>query len=164
MLPLRSPVVEMPQFHIQHRCLDTIHPIVVADIFMQVSGSLAMTTQRSGELRNFVVVGRERSAFAVCTQVLARIKTERGGMSEPANSLPAVTRSVRLACIFDQQQSVIGCDFCNGTEVCRPAIQMHGNDGTSSFGNCLFNLCGINVCCCGINISKDRSRSHIADR
>src|SRR5205814_8869080 len=131
---------------------------------MQVSGSLAMTTQRSGERRNFVVVGRERSAFAVCTQVLTRIKTERGGMSEPANSLPAVSRPVRLACILDQQQSVIGCDFSNGTEVCRPAIQMHGNDGTSSFGNCLFNLCGINVCCCGINVSKDRSRSHIADR
>src|SRR5881227_2237083 len=41
---------------------------------------------------------------------------------------------------------------------------MHGNDGTSSFANCLFNFCGIDVCCCGINISKDRSRSDVADR
>jgi hypothetical protein len=56
--------------------LEAIHPIVVADAVVKVALRFSVAAHLTGKLRNLIIVGGERSALAVCAEVLARIKTK----------------------------------------------------------------------------------------
>src|SRR5258708_5167172 len=122
----------MLQFHVEHRSLKSIHPIVVPDVFMKIAAGLAVAAERARKLRNLVVIGGERATLAICAQVLARIKTECCGMAEAAHSLAAVGGAMGLTRVLNHRQAMTGGDVDDGSQISRPAIEVYGNDGAGS--------------------------------
>src|SRR5207245_5538713 len=96
-------------------------------------------------------------------QLLTRIKAERSRMSESANSFALKTCAVGLTRILDDQKAMIRSYLRDRFEVCRSAIEMHGNDCASSLRDRLFNLLRIYVRRFRINVGKDWSCSRIND-
>src|SRR5437660_2466701 len=85
-------------------------------------------------------------------------------MSESANSFALKTCAVGLTCILDDQKAMMRSYLRDRFEVCRPAIEVHGNDCASSLRDRLFDLLRVYVRGCRINVGKDWSCSRINDR
>src|SRR5438552_934371 len=97
----------MPQLYSQDGALKTIHAVVIADIIMEITARLSVIAHRAGKLRHLLVVGRERAPFAVRAEVFTGIKAEGRALADAAHPLAAITRSVRLAGVFDHCQFVL---------------------------------------------------------
>ena len=124
-----------------------------------------MIAHRAGKLRDpFVIVGRQRPTFAVRAEILAGVKTESRRLTKPADSLPAITRAVGLAGIFDDNQSAAFCDFQNCLELDGPAIEVYRHDRFGSVGDCPLDLIRIDIRRGWIDIHEHRFSSGVGNR
>src|SRR5260221_10935057 len=72
------PIRQMLQLHAEHRALNSLHAIVVADFVVVITLRRTVFTQRAGAGGERGVVGHERATFAARAEIFRRIKTEAG--------------------------------------------------------------------------------------
>jgi hypothetical protein len=66
LLPLSGPAIQIFQFDIEYRALESIHAIVVANAIVKVALGFPVGTHFAGEPSDRVIVGGERATLAVC--------------------------------------------------------------------------------------------------
>src|SRR6476469_9848700 len=153
----------MLQFDIQYSTLKPVHPVVVADIRMEIPRNFTMTAQSTRQFCDFVIICGQRPAFAIGAQVLSGIEAESSRMPKTSHSLSAISCAVRLAGVFDEREPMKAGDFADRVNICRSAVKMDGNDCARSLSDGFFNLWRIDVCRGGVNVHEDRSGSRVAD-
>ena len=109
-----------------------------------------------------IVVGRHRAGVAQRTQVLARVETEAGGMSQAAAALPMMGGAVSLCRIFQHRQAV---PFGNGHDrihVHGAAVQMHHRDGPGAGRDGRSQRIRIQTAVIGSRLHRHRRGSRVA--
>src|SRR5579864_8220642 len=97
---LASPAFEVRQFHTQHGALHAFHAIIEADFVVIIAAGRTVLAQRAGPRGESGVVGDQRAAFAVSSEVLSGIKTKAGDGAESPNVFAFVFGGMRLARVF----------------------------------------------------------------
>src|SRR6266404_8180451 len=88
--PRFRPARQMLQLDAQEGALNGIQPSVVAFDIVVILARLAMIPQHSRGAGQLVVVRRDGASLAARSQILAGIKTERGGPPHRAGAAPAL--------------------------------------------------------------------------
>src|SRR5260370_26318581 len=106
------PAWEVLQLDTQDPGLKRVQSPVVAFHVVVVLFRLSMITNHADLLRQFLVVGRDNSRLAACSQILSRIEAERGRLADRTSLLPTlvtfgkILSAVGLAGILDYDQVV----------------------------------------------------------
>jgi len=129
------PVVEVFEFHREHRALDAFEAEVVADKFVMVLALGAVVAEHADAARYLQVVRQNSAALAVCAEVLAGVEAEAARARERADGTVAVERAVRLRGVLDDEEIATRRDFKDGVEVCRLAVEVYGDDCARASGD-----------------------------
>ena len=112
--------------------LQLVHAGIEACQLVDILSFRPVVAQHAHPPGQRIVVGRHRAGVAQCTQVLARVETEAGGMSQAAAALSMVGGAVCLCRVFQHRQAV---PFGNGHDrrhVHGAAVQMHHRNGAGA--------------------------------
>ena len=121
--------IQRLQLLAQEGRLQLVHAGIEARQLVDILPFRPVVAQHAHPPGQRIVVGRHRAGVAQCTQVLARVETEAGGMSQAAAAPSMVGGAVRLCCVFQHRQAV---PFGNGHDrihVHGTAVQMHHRNG-----------------------------------
>ena len=159
----RTGLRKMFQLHLQHRALKAFHAIVVSDKFVLVSAGLAVGARGTSELRDAIVVGRERSAFAIGAEILRRIKTERRSVAQTPSAPAPITRTMGLAGIFEHAETMAGRDLEDRIHIGHTAVKMNGNDGLRLACDGTLDEFRVEIRRSRVNIHENGTRAAIRD-
>ena len=109
------------------------------------------------------VAGGHCAAFAVRSQILARIETEARHIADAAHRTPFIFRSVGLRRVFDHNQPMPARHVHNRVHVGRLAVEMHGQDRLRARRDRGLNRGRIHRESAGINIHQNGARSAVGD-
>ena len=121
--------IQRLQLLAQEGRLQLVHAGIEACQLVDVLSFRPVVAQHAHPPGQRIVVGRHRPRVAQRTQVLARIETEAGRMSQAAAALPMMGGTMCLCCVFQHRQAV---PFGNGHDrihVHGAAVQMHHRNG-----------------------------------
>ena len=121
--------IQRLQLLAQEGCLQLVHAGIEARQLVDILSLRPVVAQHAHPPGQHIVVGRHRAGVAQCTQVLARVETEAGGMSQAAAALPIMGGTMCLCRVFQHRQTV---PFGNGQDrihVHGAAVQMHHRNG-----------------------------------
>ena len=122
------PLVEMTQLHVEHGGLNGVEPAVPSLDEMLVFLALSEIAQQPQPLCELGVVGDDRAAVAVGTEILAGIETETSDVTEAADAATVPARAVRLTRIFDHVESVPARELPDRIHRHGLTVQMHRHD------------------------------------
>src|SRR5262245_30992467 len=137
---LSIPTVEVPKLDSEKTCLDGVKAPVVTLEIVDILLRLPVIADHPYHARDIFIVSGDGARLAACPQVLPRIKAERSRVSHRAGTTPEaltsaciavsreILRSVRLACVLDNEQIPALGDLQDGIHVSHLAIKMNGND------------------------------------
>src|ERR1700741_1506227 len=140
-----------------------MHAIVVADEFVFVASGLAVRPGGARIFCNRVVVGCKGATLSVCSQVLAGIKTEGRGMAEAADASSAISGTMRLSCVFQDEKFQLIRDRKDCVHIRGTSIQMNRNDCSRSRGSGALDLRGIEIGSGWIDIHEHRPCAAVRD-
>src|SRR6266566_9071065 len=123
----RVPSVEPPQLNRENRRLKAVHSIIVPDLIVEVPLALGVIAQGAGAPRDRHIIGNQSSAFTVCSQILAGIKTEASNFSQLANSLAPIACSMCLRGILNNGYSIFISNCVDAVHIRRHAIEVYRN-------------------------------------
>src|SRR5580704_17801189 len=103
--------MQAAKFDAQHRTLKPVHAVVVADKFVVIARGLSVRARGASEFSNSFVVGGERAALSVSSQVFRWIKTEGGRLPERADALTAIAGGMGLRRIFQNAKIMARCNL-----------------------------------------------------
>jgi len=126
----RTPLPEVRQLDAQHRRLQGVEPEVAADAPVEVLGVGAMVPQQPDLLRQWIVVRRDESAVAECTEVLAGKEREAPDRAHRSGLASLVGRANGLRCILDDGNPGAPRSFEHRIEVGAEAVQVNRNQRT----------------------------------
>ena len=86
---------------------------------------LSPVAQHANGIRKLGVARGHCAAFAVCSEILAGIKTEAGHIADAADEAAFVFCAVSLRGVFDHDESMAPCDFHDWVHVGGLAVEMH---------------------------------------
>ena len=92
----RIPAVQLPQLHLEHGSLDSIHATIPADHAVVILSRLAVIAKDTNFFIDPGVVCHHPSGFAEGSEVLAWVKAEAAGVAQRASFSPFVFRTVSL--------------------------------------------------------------------
>src|SRR5260370_915029 len=140
----RIPLGKILKFRLQDSGLDRIKPPVVPFDFVVILLRLPVITQHPRFLRDGLIIGRDRTCFAACTQVLAGVEAEgssfpdRTGHSPTAFLLREILGAVGLASVFDDDQLVSLSYFHEAVPTGHLSLQMNRHDGCNGLTALVF--------------------------
>ena len=132
--PRLIPLGQMAQFHREPARLNGVQPPVITFDVVVILFCLAVIADHLHPLGHLFVVRSDRSRFAAGSQILARIKTERGSTPHRAGLFPdaflagKIFSPVSLAGIFNHHQVVFAGEVQNRVHIRRLAVEMNRND------------------------------------
>ena len=124
--------IQRLQLLTQEGRLQLVHAGIEACQLVDVLSFRPIVAQHAHPPGQRIVVGRHRPRVAQRTQVLARVETEAGRMSQAAAALSMVGGAVCLCRVFQHRQAV---SFGNGHDrrhVHGAAVQMHHRNGAGT--------------------------------
>ena len=124
--------IQRLQLLAQEGRLQLVHAGIEARQLVDILPLRPVVAQHAYPTGQRIVVGRHCPGVAQRTQVLARVETEAGGMSQAAAAFSMVGGAVRLCCVFQHRQAV---PFGNGHDrrhVHGAAVQMHHRNGAGA--------------------------------
>ncbi len=132
-LPCRDILVEVRQFRVKHRRLNSVQPRVHADTVVMVAHHHTMVGNSPHLSRQLVIVGEYRTPVAVTAEVLRREETGAPyvahGPCLPRRAVwERVLRPDGLACVLHHVQVVLPCNRHNRLHISALTEQMHGHD------------------------------------
>ena len=129
------PAVEVTELHAQHGCLKRVEPLVRPDHDVLVLPPLAEIAQQPDLVGELLVVGRDGARVAVGAEILARIEAERGDPAERPATTPLVARTVSLAGILDEGETLLVADRLQRIGVERVAEEVDSDDRLRAVGD-----------------------------
>src|SRR2546428_2975158 len=124
----RIPPVQLPQLHLEHSSLDSIHATIPADHLVVIFSRLAVIAKDTNFFIDSSVVCDHPSRFAEGSEVFAWVETEAASVAQRPSSLTFVFRAVGLGSILDHQQTPSTGELQNRIHVGCLTKQMDRND------------------------------------
>src|SRR5208337_426699 len=109
----------------QNRTLKTFHPVIESVQDVTIFSLLSPIAQHANRPRILGIVGCNRAALAVGSEVLRGIKTEARYVADAPHWPSFVLRTVRLRRIFDDYEFVSLRHFHDRVHVRGLAVKMH---------------------------------------
>src|SRR6202023_593430 len=107
----------------------------VASEHMLVFFPLPVISQHLKALRDSMVAGHDCTTVTVGAQILSRIKTERGSVSQRTGPLAFVASAMSLTSVFNNNQPVSLSQLQNRIHISWMTIKMDRDDGFRTRGN-----------------------------
>src|SRR5438874_5536917 len=123
-----------------------------------------MIAQHTERLSKFAIVGDANTGFTVSPQVFTTVEAKAGDITETADALALVGRSMRLGSVFDHAQSMRLREIHHGLHLYRVAIQVNGDDNPRALGQSRFQLSPVHGIGFRVNIYEYRSGSYQRNR
>src|SRR3954451_22402781 len=109
---------------VQDASLDSVHTIIVTRQDMIVFRFLPPIPQECHTSRQLGVIGHDGSAFTICAEIFARIEAEASGIAHCTGAPALVFGTVRLSCVFDNDEPVTVGDLDNWVHIHHEAMQV----------------------------------------
>ena len=154
------PAVELGQQHPQDRRLELVQARVVAHVLERPLVARAVEPQRARQLRDAVIVGRDRAAVAEAGEVLGGVERERGHVAERSGAPAVEARARGLGGILQYRQPELA-DLGRGRGC---AEQVDGDDRLGPGRQHRADRVGGHVTRRRIDVAEHRTRSGVDDR
>lgn len=142
-----------------HFVLETNH---VRPKLFGLPNSTTVVAQGQHAFIQFGIVGDEHAAFAG-GECLGAVEGERSEFAHGTSAFAMVNRADGFGGILDDRNAVLFANSQQAIHVAQVAIQMHGDDGFGTRGNCRFGLVWVDAPGIFENIDKDRFGTQVDD-
>src|SRR5574344_170246 len=137
--------IEMTELDIKYGCAYLVHPAVDTFIVKYVFTCRTVVGEASYCICQLGVVGGDGTCIGKCAEILARIKTMTGGISQTAGEMGAETAALRLRIIFNQLEVMTPADAADSIGIGASAIEVHQQKCTGAGGDVRFDEACVNL-------------------
>ena len=121
-------LVQIVQFHVEHRRIEFRHAAVDALVFKHIFSFATVITQSPYNLSQFAVVCSYRPRIAESTQVLTGVKAVSSCIAQRTRFCSLPFAALTLRTVLHQQQSVFAANFVQHFVISHTSVKVHRHD------------------------------------
>jgi hypothetical protein len=152
------------QLNAKNRTLDSIHPRIPTDHFMNVFFALTVIAECLDFGPELIIVGDHGAGFSVCAQVFSRVETKATEISDGTGLASFVLGAVCLRSVLDHKQAIFAGDVEDWIHVGHLSEQVHRHNSLGLGGDSPLNQLRVHVVGLLIDIYKHRGGAAKTDR